>query len=396
MHGSDAFILVDHYTGNIGDESLQAKKQLECRHTAELFCISDFWHKQGNVAGRSGRATGAQKRNSNNVREEPLHLQQYIDSSQLDEDIFGSSEALLPALVCVPHVAATDCTVLITGETGTGTELVARAIHRLSYRSPRAFVRVNCAAIPPERIASELLGRQKGSRSQATQPRPGRFQLAEGGTILLEGLGNLSAEAQLALLRVLQEIESQPTGCNDSIRSDVRLIATTHRDLRAAVADGTFRSDLFDRLNGFPIKIAPLRERKEDIPMLARYFLNRYAARADKTFPSLTGPAMDLLQSYPWPGNMRELQRVMERFVSLCEAESFSVAAKCIPRESISARTAVRSVSGELVPNEKEFLEDALMEMLGEIPGWESGVSCDGGSIGNCREYMNGEVCRRN
>ena len=350
--------------GNIGEESLQTNKQLECRHTAELFCISDFWHKQGNVAGRSGRATGAQKRNSNNVREEPLQVQQYIDSWQLDEDIFGSSEALLPALAYVPNLAATDCTVLITGETGTGTELVARAIHRLSHRSPQAFVRANCAAIPPERISSELLGRQKGSRSLATQPRPGRFQLAEGGTILLEGLGNLSAEVQLALLRVLQEIESQPTGCDDSIRSDVRLIATTNRDLRAAMADGTFRSDLFDRLNGFPIKIAPLRERKEDIPMLARYFLNRYAARADKTLPSLTRPAMDLLQSYPWPGNIRELQRVMERFVSLCEAESFSVAAKCILRESISERTSVRSVSGEVVPNEKEFLEDALMEML--------------------------------
>src|SRR5258705_5495762 len=288
---------------------LQANKQLERRQTAELFCISDFRRKQEIAAGRSGRATGAQKRTSNNVREEPLHLQQCIDSSQLDEDIFGSSEALLPALVYVPDLAATDCTVLITGETGTGTELVARAIHRLSYRSSRAFVPVNCAAIPPERIESELLGRQKGSWSRATQPRPGRFQLAEGGTIFLEGLGDLPPQAQLALLRILQEIESQPTGCNDSIRSDVRLIATTHRDLRAAAADGTFRSDLFDRLNGFPIKIAPLRERKEDIPMLARYFLNRYAGRVDKTFPSLSKSAMDLLQSYPWPGNIRELQR---------------------------------------------------------------------------------------
>jgi len=375
---------------------LQANNQHECRHTAELFCISDFCHKQGNVAGRSRRAAGAQTRNSNNFLEEPLHLQQYIDSSQLDEDILGSSEALLPALVYVPNLAATDCTVLITGEIGTGTELVARAIHRLSYRSPRAFVRVNCATIPPEWIASELLGREKGSRFQATQPRPGRFQLAEGGTIFLEGLGDMSAEAQLALLRVLQEIESQPTGCDDSIRSGVRLIAATNRDLRAAAADGTFRSDLFDRLNGFPIKIAPLRERKEDIPMLARYFLNRYAGRADKTFPSLTGPDIDLLQSYPWPGNMREFQRVMERFVNLCEMESFSVASKCIPRESISARTFVRSESGELVPNEKEFLEDALMEMLGGLPGWESGFSWDEGSIGNNRGYRNGEVCRRN
>jgi transcriptional regulator with GAF, ATPase, and Fis domain len=324
---------------------------------------------------RSGRATGAQKRTSNNVRKEPLHFQRYIDSSQLDEDIFASSEALLPALVYVPNLAATDCSVLITGETGTGTELVARAIHRLSYRSSQAFVRVNCAAIPPQLIASELFGRQKDSWSQATQPRPDHFQLEKGGTIFLEGLGDLSAEAQIALLRVLQGMESEPTGYDDSNRSDVRLIATTTRDLRAAAADGTFHRNLFDRLNGFPIKIPPLRERKEDIPMLARYFLNRYARRADKTFPSLTKSAMDLLQSYPWPGNMRELQRVMERFVSLYEAESCSVAAKCISRESISAGTSVRSVSGELVPNEMEFLEDALMEMLAELPGWESGVS---------------------
>jgi transcriptional regulator with GAF, ATPase, and Fis domain len=353
---------------------LQANNQLECRHTADLFCISDFWPKQRSVAGLLGRVTGTQKWNST-LREEPLHSQQSIDSSQLDEDIFGSSEMLLPALVHVPNLAASDCTVLITGETGTGAELLAKAIHSLSRRSLLAFVRVNCAAIPPQLIGSEpFAGRQKGSGSQATQPRPDRFQPAKGGTILLEGLGDLSAEAQLALLRVLQELESQPTGCDDSIRSDVRLIATTNRDLRAAVADGTFRSDLFDRLNGFPIKIPPLRERKQDIAVLARYFLNRYARRADKTLPSLTKSAMDLLQSYPWPGNVRELQRVMERFASLCEAESVSVGGKCIPRESISARTSVRPASGELVPSEKELLEDALMKMLAELPGWESGV----------------------
>jgi DNA-binding NtrC family response regulator len=205
----------------------------------------------------------------------------------------------------------------------------------------------------------------------------------------LEGIGDLSAKAQLPLLRVLQEIESEPAG-------DVRLILATNRDLATATANGTFRGDLFDRVNGIPIKVPPLRERKEDIPMLARYFLTRYAGRAGKKLPSLTRPAMDLLQSYPWPGNIRELQRVMERFVSFCEAESFSVAAKYIPRESISACTSVRSASGELVPNEKEFLEDALMEMLAELPGWKSGVSRDGGSIGNNWEYRNGEACRRN
>ena len=276
----------------------------------------------------------------------------------------------------MPRVAATNCTVLITGEIGTGTELVARAIHRLSHRSPQAFVRVNCAAIPPERIASELLGRQKDSRSQATQPRPGRFQLAEGGTIFLEGIADLSAQAQHSLLWVLQEIESEPA-------ADVRLIGATNRDLANGAANGTFRRDLFDRLNGIAIKVPPLRERKEDIPLLVRYFLTRYAGRAGKKLPNLTRPAMDLLQSYPWPGNMREFQRVMEGFVSFFEMESFSVAAKCIARGSISACTPVRSLSRELVPNEKEFLEDALMEMLAELPGWESGLSCDKRSIGN-------------
>jgi len=350
---------------------MQTNERFAFRHGAGL-CMSDFRHKRGHFAQRCGRATSEQKRKSNSVREEPLPFQQDIASSHLDEDIFSSSEALLPALVCVPRVAATDCTVLITGEIGTGTELVAKAIHRLSYRSPQAFVRANCAAIPPERIASELLGRQKGSRSQGTEPRPGCFQLAEGGTIFLEGIGKLSAESQLALLRVLQEIESESACEDDSIRSDVRLIAATHRDLEAATGNGTFRGDLFDRLIGIPIKVPPLRERKEYIPMLAWYFLTHYAGTAGKKLPSLTGSVMDLLQSYPWPGNMRELQRVMERFVNLCEAKSFSVDAKCIPWESISARTSVRVEFGELLPSEKELLEDALMEMLAELPGWEA------------------------
>jgi formate hydrogenlyase transcriptional activator len=304
-----------------------------------------------------------QDRNSNNFREDPSHLQHPIDSSKLDEEIFGSSEMLLPALAMVPNLAATDCTVLITGEAGTGTELVAKAIHRLSNRSPREFVRVNCAAVPPQLIASEQFGRQKGSWSQATQPRPDRFQLAKGGTIFLEGLGNLSARAQLALLQFLQEIEPQPTD-DELTQSNVRLIAATSRDLHAAVADGTFRSDLFDRLNGFPLKVPSLRERTEDIPMLAGYFLNRYARRAGKPLPHLSRPALHLLRSHLWPGNMRELQSVMERFVNLCETETFLVAAKGIHLESSAARTSISSISGELRPSEKEFLEHRLMECL--------------------------------
>lgn len=357
--------------------------QLECRHTAKLVCISDFRHKQGDAAARSSIATGAQDRNSNNFREEPTHLQHPIDSSQLDEELFGSSEMLLPALVNVPNLAATDCTVLITGEAGTGTELVAKAIHRLSYRSPRAFVRVNCATVPPQLIASEQFGRQKGSWSQATQPRPDRFQLAKGGTIFLEGLGNLSAKAQFALLQFLQEIESQFTD-DDSTQSNVRLIAATNRDLQAAVADGTFRSDLFDRLNGFPIKVPSLRERTEDIPMLAGYFLSRYARRAGKSLPGLSGPALHLLRSHPWQGNMRELQRVMERFVNLCETETLLTVEK-----SISARTFVRPVFRELRPSGKEFIEDRLMECLRYSLALESDVSWNRQSVENNREYVN-------
>jgi len=340
---------------------MQTNKQLASRPTAELFCISDFRHKQGTFAGQYGRAAGEQKRKSNSVQEEPLHFPQDIDSSQLDEDIFGSSEALLPALVYALGAAATDCPVLITGEIGTGTELVARAIHKLSHRSRRAFLRVNCATISPQLIDPELFGRQRGSRSQATQPRPGHFQLAEEGTIVLEGVEDLSAEAQLALLRILQEIDAERASVDHSIRSNVRLIAVANHDLRAAVVAGTFRSDLFHLLNVLPIKVLPLRERKEDIPVLARYFLTRYAGRAGKKLPGLTPPDMDLLKSYPWPSNIRELQCVMERFVDLCEAERLSIDAKLIPGES---RISIQPISGVLIPNQRNLLEVALMEMI--------------------------------
>jgi DNA-binding NtrC family response regulator len=336
----------------------QTKKQLASHPTAELFCISHFRHKQATVAGQYGPAAGEEKPEANYVQQEPPHFPQDIDSSQLDQDIFGSSEALLPALVHVPAATATDCTVLITGEIGTGTELVARAIHKLSHHSPRAFLRVGCEAIPPQLIAPELFGRQIGSWSQATQPRPGHFQLAEGRTIVLEGIEDLSAMAQLALLRILQEIEAERASVDHSIRSNVRLIAVANHDLRTAVFAGTFRSDLFHLLNVLPIKVLPLRERKKDIPVLAQYFLTRYAVRAGKKLPSLTPPDMDLLKSYPWPCNILELQCVMERFVDLYEAERLSTDAKLIPGEPIS---------GVLISNQRKLLEVALMEM---IAGW--------------------------
>jgi formate hydrogenlyase transcriptional activator len=352
-------------SGAFGDKFMQqTKRQLASHPTAELFYTRDFRHRQETVGEQYGRAASEQKRESNCVQEEPPHFPQDIDSSQLDEDIFGCSEALLPALVHVPAAAATDCTVLINGEVGTGTESVARAIHKLSRRSPRAFLRVDCEAIPPLLITPELFGRQRGSGSQATQPRPGHFQLAEGGTIVLEGIEDLSAKAQLALLRILQEIEAARASVGHSVRSNVRLIAVANHDLRAAVLAGAFRSDLFHLLNILPIKVLPLRERKKDIPVLAQHFLTRYARRAGKKLPRLTPPDMDLLKSYPWPSNILELRCVMERFVDLCEAERLSIDAKLIPREF---RISIQPTSGVLIPNQRKLLEVALMEM---IAGW--------------------------
>jgi len=225
----------------------------------------------------------------------------------------------------VSKVAPTDATVLVTGETGTGKELVARAIHRRSHRSSRAFVCVNCAAIPRDLIASELFGHEKGSFTGALQRRLGRFELAEGGTIILDEVGELPLGTQIALLRVLQEHEFERVGGTRSIRTNVRVIAATNRNLQVAIQAGTFRSDLFYRLNVFPIEMPPLRERREDIPMLVEYFVDHCARKVGKNIQGITKESLDLLRSYPWPGNIRELQNVIERSVIMCETENFSV-----------------------------------------------------------------------
>jgi transcriptional regulator with GAF, ATPase, and Fis domain len=222
-------------------------------------------------------------------------------------------------------VAPTESGVLITGETGTGKELVARAIHKRSRRSSGAFVSVNCAAIPRDLIASELFGHEKGAFTGATQRRLGRFELAEGGTIFLDEVGELPAETQIALLRVLQEHEFERVGGTGSMRTDVRVIAATNRELEAAIAAGTFRSDLFYRLNVFPIEMPPLRERTEDIPLLVGYFIERYARKEGKSFQAVDKKSLDLLQSYPWPGNIRELQNVIERSLIVNSGDIFSV-----------------------------------------------------------------------
>jgi formate hydrogenlyase transcriptional activator len=241
------------------------------------------------------------------------------------EGIVGSSEPLLRTLQLVRTVAPTDSTVLIEGETGTGKELIARAIHRRSDRSSRAFVSVNCAAIPRELIASELFGHEKGAFTGAVQRRLGRFESANGGTLFLDEVGELPAATQIALLRVLQEHEFERVGGTRPIRADVRVIAATNRDLRAAINDGSFRSDLYYRLNVFPIEIPPLRERKEDIPLLVEHFVDRYARKVSKHITTVEKKTLEVLHSYHWPGNIRELQNVIERSVIMCDTTNFSV-----------------------------------------------------------------------
>jgi transcriptional regulator with GAF, ATPase, and Fis domain len=241
------------------------------------------------------------------------------------EEIVGTSPTLRNVLSRISKVAPTDSTVLITGETGTGKELIARGIHRRSSRGARAFISVNCTAVPRELIPSELFGHEKGAFTGATQRRLGRFELAHEGTIFLDEVGDLAPDTQIALLRVLQEREFERVGGGQSIPIDVRVIAATNRDLKTAVATGTFRRDLFYRLNVFPIEVPPLRERREDILMLVEYFVQRFAAKAGRNITSIDQKALDVLQSYDWPGNIRELQNIIERSVILTFGEVFSV-----------------------------------------------------------------------
>ncbi len=299
---------------------------------------------------------------------ENIALREEIDKVSMFEDIVGTSPALQAVLSRVSKVAPTDSTVLVTGETGTGKELVARAIHKRSHRSSRAFVSVNCAAIPRDLIASELFGHEKGAFTGATQQRLGRFELAEGGTIFLDEVGELPAVTQITLLRVLQEHEFERVGGSRSIHADVRVIAATNRDLQAAIAGGTFRSDLFYRLNVFPIEIPSLRERREDIPLLVEYFIDRYGRKAGKSFQAVNKKSFDLLQSYPWPGNIRELQNVIERSVIVCETENFSVDESWLSRRPVENEVQVELYE-KLAAQEKVMIESALLECGGRVSG---------------------------
>jgi PAS domain S-box-containing protein len=328
-----------------------------------------------NEAGQVIRwyATGTdihdRKRAEERVQHENIALREEIDNTSMFEEIVGVSALLQAVLSRVAKVAPTDSTVLISGETGTGKELIARAIHKRSTRSARAFVSVNCAGIPQSLIASELFGHEKGAFTGALQRRLGRFELAEGGTLFLDEVGELPTETQIALLRVLQEREFERVGGNKVIRSDVRLIAATNRDLQAAVAAGGFRSDLFYRLNVFPIRTPPLREREDDIPMLVEYFIARYAGKAGKKISGIEKKTLDRLRSYPWPGNIRELQNVIERSVILCETETFSIDTNWLSSQSPPPQPASPALHERLASDQKALIEAALAEAKGRVSG---------------------------
>jgi transcriptional regulator with GAF, ATPase, and Fis domain len=303
------------------------------------------------------------------TREENDALREQIDQVFMFEEIVGSSPALKTVLSGIVKVAPTESTVLISGETGTGKELIARAIHKSSQRAGHAFIAVNCASIPASLIASELFGHEKGAFTGALQRRQGRFELAHSGTIFLDEIGELPAETQIALLRVIQERQFERVGGSRVISTDVRIVAATNRDLAAAIASGTFRADLFYRLNVFPIHVPPLRNRKEDIPMLVEYFVKRYAEKASKQITKIDKNTLKLCQSYSWPGNIRELQNIVERSVILCTGDTFWIDEAWLSSQEVHRPGSSGSLAQTLESHEKELIEEALRESNGKVAG---------------------------
>lgn len=300
---------------------------------------------------------------------ENLALKEEVDQASMFEEIVGTSDVLKRVLLQVSKVAPTDSTVLISGETGTGKELIARAIHKRSQRSGRPFVAVNCAAIPASLIGSELFGHEKGAFTGATQRRLGRFELADGGTLFLDEVEDLPEETQITLLRVLQDWQFERIGGIQTISANVRIIAATNRDLKAAVSAGAFRNDLYYRLNVFPIAVPPLRDRKDDIPLLVEYLIERYASKAGKKIKHIRQKTLDLFQAYEWPGNIRELQNVIERAVILCEGETFSVDETWVPSEPSRMDAGSNGLARLNANREREIIEAALAESGGRVAG---------------------------
>jgi len=315
------------------------------------------------------------KRLKDRLHDENLALREQIDQAFMFEEIVGSSPTLRTVLSSVVRVAPTDSTVLVTGETGTGKELIARAIHKRSQRSGQAFISVNCASIPSSLIASELFGHEKGAFTGALQRRQGRFELAHSGTIFLDEIGELPAETQIALLRVLQERQFERVGGNRVLPTDVRVIAATNRDLTAAIAAGTFRADLFYRLNVFPIEMPPLRKRKEDIPTLVEYFVKRYAEKAGKQIRKIDKNTLELCQAYPWPGNIRELQNIVERSVILCSGDTFWIEKAWLTGVQPPRQELAGPLPDTLQNQERKIIETALAESKGKVAGPEGAAA---------------------
>jgi formate hydrogenlyase transcriptional activator len=336
-----------------------------------LIRYNPFRDEEGRLV--SWYATGTdideRKRVEDRTRNENVALREEIVRSSMFEEIVGSSDALRTVLNQIAKVAPTDSTVLIQGETGTGKELVARAIHSRSRRASRAFIRVNCAAIPQSLIASELFGHEKGAFTGALQRRLGRFESADGGTIFLDEIGELPQETQIALLRVLQEREFERVGGNEAIAVDVRVLAATNKDLTAAVRDGVFRADLFYRLNVVPIRVPALRDRRGDIRLLVEYLVERYAQKAGKRMRSISQDTLELFEAYHWPGNIRELQNVIERAVILSDAEVFRVDASWLTPARAESVVPSGSLPADLAQREKAIIEDALRDAHGTIGG---------------------------
>ena len=336
-----------------------------------LIRYNPFRDEQGRLIRwyATGTDIHERKQAEERIQKENLALREEIDRSSMFEEIVGSSDALRKVLSQIAKVAPTDSTVLISGETGTGKELVARAIHAKSKRAGRAFIRVHCAAIPQALIASELFGHEKGAFTGALQKRIGRFEAADGGTLFLDEVGELPPETQIALLRVLQEREFERVGSSQPIRVDVRLLAATNRDLKAAVASGRFREDLFYRLNVFPIAVPSLRERADDIPLLVEYLVERSAKSAGKKIKRIEQTTLDLFKAYSWPGNIRELQNVVERAVILCDGDTLSIDETWFRHEPTRPPSAAESLNGSLADREREMIEVALRESKGRIAG---------------------------
>jgi formate hydrogenlyase transcriptional activator len=309
------------------------------------------------------------------MRDENLALREQIDQAFMFEEIVGSSAALQTVVSSIVKVAPTDSTVLITGETGTGKELIARAIHKRSQRSGQAFISVNCASIPSSLIASELFGHEKGAFTGAVQRRQGRFELAHSGTIFLDEIGELPAETQIALLRVLQERQFERVGGNQVLPTDVRVIAATNRDLTTAMASGTFRTDLFYRLNVFPIALPPLRERKEDIPILVEYFVKRYADKSGKQIRRIDKNTLELCQSYHWPGNIRELQNIVERSMILTTGDTFRIESAWLTTQQPARQELPGPLPDALQNQERQIIETALADSKGKVAGTEGAAA---------------------